>query len=202
MIKKRYNKAVCVAGAIVFSALMSVRGVTGVDAISTMVRLNGVSTQADANLAEVAVSGSADEITVAKACAAVVQYQVKQGSVAKDKLMAALQAGDADKAEAAFGELNAALQVALDALNGVWPEELVQILEVEMPGSSAEIQAVVEVVVDVEQGEETSEPPNTNDVPWESDSVRSHQEETYEDYFDTGTFGSTDTVDEDPATGE
>ena len=167
---KKLSKIAFIAGAVVFSALLGAGAVDLNDALDKMIDLNGTGTVAAEKVADAA--DDAKSLEMAKLVQAVVNYEIQQGAAALDAVRAAIASGDDAAAKAAMKDLEAALDVAQEALKGRFPKDFESLVErgeiVIPPGVSVAIDTPV--VPATEAGGV-----NPNAVPWESKGVQSAQ---------------------------
>lgn len=164
---KKLSKIAFIAGAVVFSALLGAGAVDLNDALDKMIDLNGTGTVAAEKVADAA--DDAKSLEMAKLVQAVVNYEIQQGAAALDAVRAAIASGDDAAAKAAMKDLEAALDVAQEALKGRFPkdfESLVERGEIVIPPGVSQETVIVAIDTPVV---------NPNAVPWESKGVQSAQ---------------------------
>ncbi|NLX25777.1 MAG: hypothetical protein GXY61_07440 [Lentisphaerae bacterium] len=172
---KKLSKIVFIAGAVVFSALLGAGAVDLNDALDKMIDLNGTGTVAAEKVADAA--DDAKSLEMAKLVQAVVNYEIQQGAAALDAVRAAIASGDDAAAKAAMKDLEAALDVAQEALKGRFPkdfESLVERGEIVIPPGVSQETVIVAIDTPVVPATEAGGV-NPNAVPWESKGVQSAQ---------------------------
>lgn len=175
MKNKKLSKIAFVAGAVVFSALLSAGAVDLNDALDKMIDLNGTGTVAAQKVADAA--DDAKSLEMAKLIQAVVNYEIQQGAAAVDRIKAAIAIDDDAAAKAAMKDLEAALDAAEKALKGRLPrdfESLVERGEIVVPPGVSQETVTVAIDTPVVAAAQTGGV-NPNAVPWESKGVQSAQ---------------------------
>ncbi len=145
------------------------------DAAGDLAAIATISVQAKANLSNAALGGNVDEITEAGKRSDAVDAAMAQGQDAYLSMERADQNGDQDAVASASEDLKSSLAKAVNALNGVIPDEIAQ--AVARQKKAPKNTGVKGRSYDV---------PNVYDVPWNSDRMRDFYQNHFANFWDSG----------------
>lgn len=163
----------CLAGAF---GVSNVIAADQVDAAANLSGIAAISVQSKANLADAAFSGVIEEIAEAGKRSDAVDAAMAQAQEAYSAIERAVANGDDDAAQSAADDLAAALGKAVDALNGVIPEEVVNAVK-QWKDSQKNTGGGPGKPYD---------PPNMYDVVWNSDSMSDFYQNHFGNLWNSG----------------
>lgn len=142
-------------------------------AAGDLASISAISVQAKANLAEAALGGDVDAIAEAGKRSDAVDNAAAQAAAAYATLESELASGNEDAAQSAFDDLKAALENAMDALQGVIPDG-----GIPGPKNSKRNSAG--------GPGRPYDPPNMYDVPWNSQAMRDFYQSHFGNFWMSG----------------
>ncbi|MDF7808524.1 hypothetical protein P4E94_13815 [Pontiellaceae bacterium B12219] len=163
---------VCLSGLVVMSA----SAVDQAAAAGDLAEISALSVMAKANLSQAALGGDVDAIAEAVKRSDAVDASVNQAMQSYADIVVALRNGDEDAAQSAADAIRASLEKAMDALNGVIPEQVADAVN-QWKDSKANTAGGPGQPYD---------PPNMYDVPWNSQQMRAFYQSQFGNFWNAG----------------
>jgi len=171
-ISKNIMGLICASGL----AVMSSSAVDQAAAAGDLAQISAMSVTSKANLSSAALGGNVDAIAEATKRSDAVDASMAQASEAYAAIEVAVRNGDDDAAQSAADDLSASLQMALDALNGVIPEQVVNAVK-QWKDSKQNTGAGPGRPFD---------PPNMYTVPWNSSQMNDFYQSHFGNFWSAG----------------
>ena len=174
--KKEFRHMFGALLAMVLSAPLGVYAVDQAAAAADLATIASISGQSKANLAGAALGGDVDAIAEANKRSDAVDAAMAQAQEAFAGMERAIAGGDDDAAQSAADELKASKQKAMDALNGVIPQEMLNDIA-EWKASKTNTGGGPGGAYD---------PPNIYDLPWQTAGMRNFYQSQFGSFWAAG----------------
>jgi hypothetical protein len=156
--------------------VVSASAVDQAAAAGALAEMSSISVMAKANLSEAALGGNVDEIAEAVKRSDAVDASVNQATQSYADIIVAVRNGDEDAAQSAADAINASLEKALDALNGVIPEQVADAVN-QWKNSKKNTGGGPGQPYD---------PPNMYEVPWNSAQMNAFYQSQFGNFWNAG----------------
>lgn len=156
------------------------------DASAVMADIDALAVQAHANVAQAAASGDTAATEEAMKRSDAINFLVNNAQAALAQVEAALENGNEAAADEAMEDLDGTYEMSLNALQGIIPENLASGTSEDSGGAPGD----------------PANPPNINDVPWQTDGMRSYYDGLFNQFWSASAFGGGEDFGEADATPE
>ncbi|MBN2786555.1 MAG: hypothetical protein JXR25_17190 [Pontiellaceae bacterium] len=188
MTKSKFLKSSIVAG--VFSlAVVSSSVADLASAAGLLAEIEAKSVAAKAMIAAAGLKGDVDQLAAAKKSSDAIDVVCAAARKAYAAIELAVKNGDAESAASAEENMKDALLLLSGAMSGKIPEGLAEKMRAEQGQAKA-------------SGKTAGNPPNINDVPWQSQGLRSFYEQAFGNFWNASSFGSGSVFGDSDATPE